>query len=153
MHEAVQLHLVRLRAVCGALLLSVALYGLVVFLVKAPTPPPLAQGEHLVWVFLALVLVNLVTLMPVYRAMLAGPLRVYRHSHDVQPLLNAHFGAHIVAFGRLEAISILGLALYFVAGRVDWFWIFSGAAAVGMLLLWPAREKVEGLLAASPPTG
>lgn len=146
MHDAVQGHMVRLRVVCAAIFASVALYGLIAALIEAPTPPPLTQGNHLVWAFLAVVLVNLVTLMPVYRAMLAGPRRVYRHSYESSPLLKAHFTAHVVAYCRLEVISVLGLVLYFAAARADWFWIFDGAAAIGMLLLWPSSEKVEALL-------
>jgi hypothetical protein len=146
MHEAVERHLMRLRLLCAAFLSSIAAYGTIVLALGPPTPPPLTQGVHLVWVVLVIALVNLVTLMPVYRAMLTGPRRVFRYSHEVQPLLNAHLTAHVVAFCRIEAISVLGLALFFAAGREDWFWVFSGTAAVGMLVLWPVREKIEAHL-------
>jgi len=98
------------------------------------------------WGFAFLAAVNLVTVMPMYRAMLAGPRRVYAVGQQSERLLAAHFLAHVVAFARLEAVAILGLVLDFLTGRQDWFWIFTGVAAVGMLLLWPKRHKVETLL-------
>jgi hypothetical protein len=36
--------------------------------------------------------------------------------------------------------------LFFLTGRQDWFWIFTGVAAVGMVMLWPRRSKVSALV-------
>ncbi len=146
MNERAEHHLLRLRLVCAAFLASLVAYGALVTFLPAPDPPPLPQSAGLAWGLLALAVLNLVTVMPVYRAMLSGPRRVYTHSRDVAPLLQAHFVAHVVAYARLEAVPILGLLLFFTAARHDWFWIFTTAAAVGMLMLWPTREKVASLL-------
>ena len=153
MAELVDQHLVRLRVICGALLAGVALYGLVTILVPPPASPPLAQGVHFLWIFAALSVVNLVTLMPVYRAMLAGPRRVHAVSGQPAPLLAAHLSAHVVAFARLEAIAVLGLVLYFLTQRADWFWAFAVVAAAGMAVLWPTRPKVEALLGGAETRG
>jgi len=82
-----------------------------------------------------------------------GPRRVYAVGQQPERLLAAHFSAHIVAFARLEAVAILGLVLHFLTGRQDWFWIFTGVAAFGMVLLWPKRGKVEALLALPGQSG
>jgi hypothetical protein len=146
MAELVQQHLVRLRVICGAMLASVAVYWMITALIPLPSAPPLAQGQHFLWIFAALSVVNLVTLMPVYRAMLAGPRRVHAVSRQPGPLLAAHQMAHVVAFARLEAVAVLGLALFFLTHRADWFWPFAGVTVAGMAVLWPSRAKIEALI-------
>jgi hypothetical protein len=146
MAELLEQHLARLRVVCGAMLFSVGVYGVIVALLPLPGAPPFAQGEHFLWIFAALSVVNLVTLMPVYRAMLAGPRRVHAVSRQPGPLLAAHQMAHVVAFARLEAVALFGLVLFFLTHHADWFWAFAAVAVAGMALLWPVRPKVEALL-------
>ncbi len=147
MQEAVERHTRRLRILCAALLASLAVYAALVLTLPLQAPPALPQGEALLWGFAFLAAVNVVTIMPVYRAMLAAPRRVFAVGRQPERLLAAHLSAHIVAYGRLEAVSILGLVLDFLTGRQDWFWIFTGVAAVGMVLLWPQRGKVAALVA------
>jgi hypothetical protein len=146
MQEAVRRHTRRLQIVCAALFASLAVYAAVVVVVPFSAQPTFPQGEPLLWGFAFLAAVNLVTIMPVYRAMLAGPRRVYTVGQQPERLLGAHFSAHLVAFSRLEAVAILGLVLHFLTGRQDWFWIFTGVAAVGMVVLWPRPAKVAALL-------
>jgi hypothetical protein len=146
MDEALQRHVSRLTVVCAALVGSVAVYGALTYLVRTPPAIPLAQAEHLLWALVVVALLNLITLTPVHRAMLAGPLRVYAAGREPEPLLQAHFVAHLVLFARLEAIAILGLVLYFVSGRVDWFWSFAAIASAGMVLLWPTAQRVKATL-------
>ena len=153
MQEAVERHVRLLQILCMAMLASLAVHAVVVVAVPFTTPPALPQGEPLLWGFAFLAAVNLVTIMPVYRAMLAGPRRVYTVGQQPERLLAAHLSAHLVAFGRLEAVSILGLVLDFLTGRQDWFWIFTGAAAVGMVVLWPRRDKVDALIAVPGEAG
>jgi hypothetical protein len=147
MQESLERHTRRLQVVCAALLASVAVYVGLVTALPLGAEPAFPQGEPLLWGFAFLAAVNLVTIMPVYRAMLAGPRRVYTVGQQPERLLAAHFTAHIVAFARLEAVAILGLMLFFLTWRQDWFWIFTGVAAVGMVLLWPRGSKVAALLA------
>jgi hypothetical protein len=146
-------HTRRLQVVCAALLASLAAYAGLVTAVPLAVQPAFPQGEPLLWGFAFLAAVNLVTVLPVYRAMLAGPRRVYAVGQQPERLLAAHFSAHIVAFARLEAVAILGLVLHFLTGRQDWFWIFTGVAAVGMVLLWPKPDKVKALLALPGQSG
>jgi len=146
MQEVLGRYTRRLQVVCAALLASVAAYAGLVAALPLLAEPAFPQGEPLLWGFAFLAAVNLVTIMPVYRAMLAGPRRVYTVGRQPERLLAAHFTAHIVAYARLEAVAILGLVLFFLTGRQDWFWIFTGVAAVGMVLLWPRRSKVSALL-------
>lgn len=146
MDELVKSHTRTLHVLAGAFLLSCVVYGLIIFLVPPPESPVLQQTRTVLWIFGALTILNLVTIMPVYRAMLAQRRKVYAVSREPQPLLAAHRAAHLVAFARLEFIAILGLLVFFITGRGDWFWFFNGVALVGMLALWPLREKVVALL-------
>jgi hypothetical protein len=147
MQESLERHIRRLQVVCAALLASVAGYAALVTALPLGVELAFPQGEPLLWGFAFLAAVNLVTIMPVYRAMLAGPRRVYTVGQQPDRLLAAHFTTHTVAFARLEAVAVLGLVLFFLTGRKDWFWIFTGVTAAGMLLLWPRRHKVEALVA------
>jgi hypothetical protein len=146
MEQTVERYTQRLQVVCGGMLASLALYGAVVLALPLPVRPALPQGETLLWGFAFLAAVNLVTIMPVYRITLAAPRRVYVVGQQPERLLAAHFAAHVVAFARIEIVAILGLVLFFLSGHVDWFMIFSGVAAAGMLVLWPRRAKVAALL-------
>lgn len=148
MNELVAAHTRTLHVVCGAFVVSTVVYGMLVLMVPPPEAPVVMQTHPLLWVFAALTLLNLITIMPVYRAMLAQPRQVFAVSRDPLPLLAAHRFAHIVAYARLEAVAVLGLVLFFITGRGDWFWVFNGVALVGMLVLWPLREKAEALLEA-----
>lgn len=146
MEQLVERHTQRLQIVCAGMLASLAVYCAVVFALPVPVRPALPQGEALLWGFAFLAAVNLVTIMPVYRVMLAAPRRVYAVGQQPERLLAAHFSAHIVAFARLEAVAILGLVLFFLSGRPNWFMIFTAVAALGMLVLWPRRAKAAALL-------
>ncbi|MCS7182912.1 MAG: hypothetical protein NZ869_07370 [Thermoanaerobaculum sp.] len=146
MEHLVTHHTRILHLLAAVFLASTVLYGAVVLLVPPPDAPVVMQTHPLLWVFASLTLLNLLTIMPVYRAMLAKPRRVYAVSQDPEPLLRAHLIAHLVAMGRLELIALMGVVLFLVTGRGDWFWYFNGLALVSMLVLWPLREKVENLL-------
>ncbi len=149
MSEQLKQHGTRLLLFWVAFLSGALLYAVVVYLVPQPPKSPLAQANHLLWVLAAVTLLNVVTLTPVQRAMLAGPLRVYAVSHDEGPLLRAHLGAQIVLYARLEAIAIFGLVLYFLTGRADWFWAFAAIATVALILLWPSPQRVRAVLGLS----
>ncbi len=147
MDQAVERHTRRLQMVCGGFLVGLAGYAGIVAYLPAVSVPVLPQAEPLLWGFAFVAAVNLVTIMPVYRVMLAGPRRVYLVGRQPERLLAAHSTAHVVAFARLEAVAVLGLVLYFLAARRDWFTVFTAVAAVGMVALWPRRDKVAALLA------
>jgi len=148
MDNILALHMLRLRIVCGAMVASLLACAAAVLLV-APPAAQWPQAEALLWGFAFLTALNFVTVMPVYRAMLAGPRRVYEVGHQPAPLLAAHFSAHVVAYARVEAVAVLGLTLNFVTGRADWFWAFLALSAAGMALLWPRTAKVTALLSAT----
>jgi hypothetical protein len=143
MAPALAQHTTRLGMVAAAMVASVGAYGALVSLLPAPAAVPIAQGSTLLWFFALLAALNLVTLTPVYRAMLAGPLRVFAVGRELRPLLAAHFLATVVAFARLEAVALLGLLLFLLAGHRDWFWGFAGVAIVGMLAVWPSPGRVR----------
>ena len=153
MGNEIRRHIFVLRVLCGAILASTAVYGAIVKLARFPGPPPLAQAGHLLWVLALVAVVNLVTLLPVYRAMLATPRRIFAHSQDLAGLLGAHLRAHLVAYARLDALGVLGLVLFFLTRRADWFWIFNGVAILGMLVLWPVALKVAALVGTPTATG
>jgi len=142
----VERHTQRLRVVCAAMVASLAVYGAVVLALPVPAQPALPQSETLLWGFAFLAAVNLATIMPVYRVMLDAPRRAFAVGRQPERLLAAHFTAHTVAFARLEATAILGLVLFFLSGRADWFVVFTAVAALGMAVLWPRRAKVAALV-------
>jgi len=150
MTAALAKHTTRLALVCAAMFAAVPIYGAVVQLVPPPDPAPIAQGSTLLWLFAVLAAFNLVTLTPGYRAMLAGPLRIFAVGRELRPLLTAHLTATIVVYARLEAVAVLGVLLYFLTGRRDWFWGFAGVALIGMLALWPSAARVKEHLALGP---
>ena len=148
MPNAVERHTQRLRLICAAFLASLGLYAGLVAALGGPARPLLPQGGTLLWGFAFLAAVNLVTIMPLYRVMLAGPRRVFAVGRQPDRLLAAHLAAHVTAFARLDAVALLGLLLFLLAGRPDWFVVFTAVAALGMLVLWPRRAKVAALLEA-----
>ena len=141
-------HLRRLRLLWLALFLALAICAVLVVLFT-PRPALPAQGQHLLWAATFLALLNFVTLMPVYRAMLAGPRRVFAVGHEIAPMLQAHAVAHLVALSRIGAVAVFGLVLFFLSGERSWFWAFDGVAAVAALVLWPRTDKVRALI--TPP--
>ncbi len=150
MEAEIRSHMVRLRVIAAGHLAVIGILGLVAALAPHPASFQLSQSRTLFWIFVFLTVVNLVTIMPTYRSALAGPRRVFAVSERPGPLLTAHLVAHTVALVRLEAIAAAGIVLFGVSGRRDWFAAFAAVAAVGMLLLWPRRRKVEALLGAGP---
>ena len=143
MAEALSEHATRLRLVGAAVVASLAVYSVVVLLVPASPSLSGAQGSTLLGVLVLVAALNLVTLKPVYRAMLTGPLRVFAAGRSTGPLLAAHLLATVVAMGRVEAVAVLGLFLDLVTGQRDWFWGFTGVAALGMLGIWPSPQRVR----------
>jgi hypothetical protein len=147
-------HVTRLAILAAAMLAALAFYAAVACLVS---PTPVLAGTQSTTLLAALALasgLNLLTLKPVYRAMLAGPLRVWAAGRALPPLLAAHLAAVTVLLARIEAVGVLGLALYLVTGRRDWFWAFAGVAAAALLLAWPTAERARedlGLSAADLP--
>ena len=139
-------HAARLRWLATAMAGAVVVCCVVVALLPSPGTPAVAQATTLLWGFAVVSALNLLTLTPVGRAMLAGPRRVFAVSGDERPLLAAHLVATVVALARLEAVAILGLLLFLLSGRRDWFWWFAAAALVGMAALWPSRERVRAAL-------
>jgi len=146
MTGSLQQHATRLSFLCAGFIVSILVYAAVLHLVPLPRTAPFAQANHLLWVLVVITALNLVTLTPVQRAMLAGPLRVYAVSQDLEALLRAHLVSHVVLYARIEAIVVFGLALYFLTGRSDWFWAFAAVAAAGMVLLWPTPQRVRSTL-------
>ncbi len=141
-----QQHGIRLSLISASFIAAIVIYAALIYLVPRPISTPLAQASHMLWLLAVVALLNLVTLTPGYRAMLAGPLRVYTVSQDLAPLLRAHLAAHVVLLARLEATAIFGLVLYFLTGLSHWFWALAATTAAGMLLLWPSQARIKAAL-------
>jgi hypothetical protein len=146
------IHTRRLRQIWLGFLAFIVLYSASAMAIK-PTMTFPTQAPHLLWALSFVAVLNFVTLMPIYRAMMVGPRRVYAVSHQSAPLLRAHLVAHTVALARIEAVGLLGLVLYIAAGDTAWFWVFNGTAIIALAVLWPRGEKVDSLLASTltPP--
>lgn len=111
-----------------------------------PGAPPLAQSDTLVGILLVLAAMNLLTIVPVRRAMMDSPRRVFALSADPEPLLRAHLLAQGVALGRTVALAFMGLAAWYISGAAGWFWAFESAAVLVLLGMWPRRQRVRALL-------
>jgi hypothetical protein len=144
--EELERHVQRLRTATAASLLALGIPVAVVFSVPRPHARFPEQGATLFWILLFATVVNLVTVMPSYHYLLATPRRAYEVSREPRPLLTAHAVAHTISLLRFDLIALFGLALFFLAGRRDWFWLFEGAAVLATLILWPRRRKLEGLV-------
>lgn len=129
----------------GAAVLSAAA-GLVAYMVRPLPAPRFAQTAAILGVLATIGAMNLLTLLPVVRAMVASPRRVFAVSADLAPLLRAHLVAQLVALLRTAVLPALGLAVLFLTGQMAWFWIFEGAALLALLLLWPRRSMLRTLL-------
>lgn len=101
-----------LTVLAWAFLLSYVLYGLIIFLVPPQESPVLQQSQTVLWIFGAVALLNLFTILPVYRALLRQPRKIYAVNRQPQLLLKAHQAAHLVAFARLEFIALLALSVF-----------------------------------------
>ncbi|HUK12137.1 MAG TPA: hypothetical protein VLW17_02455 [Thermoanaerobaculaceae bacterium] len=152
MDELVAKHLRRLRLAFLAFVALLAGLAALAFLLPPTIAPALPQAQTLLWGFAFLAAANLATVMPTYRAMMAGPRRVHAVGRQPERLLASHLSVHLLALARVDAVAVLGLALLFLTGRRDWFWAFVAAAAAGACLLWPRRWKVVALLAAPAPS-
>ncbi len=108
--------------------------------------PPLAQWDALVGILLILAAINLLTILPVRRAMMDSPRRVFALSADAEPLLRAHLLAQGVALVRAVALAVMGVAAWCVSADTRWFWVLEMAAVLGLLLVWPCRQRIRALL-------
>jgi hypothetical protein len=130
---------------------SVGVYAIIVLACAGTVRPLLPQAETLLWGLAFVAAVNLLTIMPTYRAMMERPRNAYVRDGRPESLLRAHLIAHSIALARIEAIAIFGFVLFFLTGRRDWFFIFASVAAAGLLLLWPSRSKLIGLVGLYEP--
>jgi len=147
--DPVRRHMRRLRLVVMAFLAALAAYAGLIIALPDPKAPALPQAATLFWGLAFLAAANLATLLPTYRAMMVAPRRVFAAGRQAERLLAAHLSAHIVALARAQAVAVLGLLLFFLAERREWFWAFWAVAACATALLWPSRGKVVALVA--PP--
>lgn len=139
-------HVRRLRLAVGICLAVIAFVSLSAGFVAPPEQLRLAQADSLVWILVGIAVLNLVTVMPTYRAMLAGPKRVFAVSRDADALLAAHFVAHAVAVTRVAAVALLGAVLFVTTGERLYVFVTALVAACGCALLWPRGVKVADLV-------
>ncbi|HPS78276.1 MAG TPA: hypothetical protein PLS53_08980 [Thermoanaerobaculaceae bacterium] len=138
-------HLRMQRILWAAFVLSLVVYaGLVLGL---PAPAETADDRHapLLWALGLVAAINLLTVMPVLKLMLAR-LGAVTPGTEMKTALRAHQVAFVVALARVEVVGVLGLVLFVVSSRLDWFGLFLGAAGLGMLILYPRRGQIENLL-------
>lgn len=151
MSEAVPHHVAHLRRVLALALAAIFAMAAPIVVGDPPDALRVEQGRWLLWVFVAIAILDLMTVMPAYRAMLAGPRRVFAVNGNERELLRAHRLAHVVATARVAAVAVLGLMAFFITGEREWFWMFGAVAVIGMGILWPLRKQVETLLAGDAP--
>ena len=121
-----------------ALLTSIGMYGMLSVLAPTPRSVPADHAVTLLAAFLVIAAANLVTIMPVFRRMIARP-GVAGGGDDAVRLT-----ALVLAWARVEAVGVLGLVLYFLTGEQTWLWLFLGGAAVAMLILAPRPALLGG---------
>ncbi len=143
-------HMRRLYWMHGGAMLVVAAAACLAWLAPPIGPPPLAQAEAVLGVLVTLAALNLLTVLPARRAMVAPARRVFAVSAEVAPLLKAHLAAQATALVRGVALTAAGLAAMFLARRQDWFWILESSALLALIVLWPRQRSVASLLGLAP---
>lgn len=138
-------HLRMQRILWAAFVLSLVFYAGLVFGLPAPAQTPDDRHAPLLWALGLIAAINLLTVMPVLKLMLAR-LGAVAPGAEMGTALRAHQAAFVVALARVELVGVLGLVLFFMSSRLDWFGLFLGAAGLGMLILFPRRSQIEGLL-------
>lgn len=146
MTNSMHWHMRRLYWMHAGALFLVAAAALVASLARSTDTPPLGQADAVLGVLGTLGAINLLTIQPVLRAMIASPRRVFAVSAEADPLLQAHLVAQAIALLRGVALAGLGLAALYLAGRSDWAWILEASAVLAMILLWPRRRTIRALL-------
>lgn len=129
----------------GAALL-LALSALPTQLGRPPRTPPLTQSDAVLGILLILAAINLLTILPVRRAMIESERRVFALSGDALPLLRAHLLAQGVALVRALGLAAMGLVAWYFSGETGWFWVFGLAAVLALLLVFPRRRSIRALL-------
>ena len=145
-------HLRTQRILWVAFVLSLAVYFALAFALPAPAEATADRHAPLLWALGLAAAVNLLTVMPVFKLMLAHAARIGSETRAVGPVLRTHQTAFVVALAQVEAVGVLGLVLFFVSSRLDWFALFAGAAALGMLILSPRRAQIDALLQPTTPS-
>ncbi len=148
-HETDQLvnqRFVLLNIICGFLLASIGIYVcLAWFLLKEGSLGP-EDGGSMSPVF-AMVISAIAVLLLLGAPLIARTVlgHMITRSGDAGPTnrLNSHLISVITGFGLREAVSIYGLVLSFVSGKLVWAAAFSLAAAVAMLVAWPRKETMR----------
>ncbi len=150
MNDLVGRQLRWLRSILLAFVATLAACAAIVIALPGPKAPALPQAGTLFWGVAFLAVANLATIMPSFRAMMAAPRRVFAVGRQAERLLAAHLRAYLVAAARVEAVALLGLLLFFLTGRRDWFWVLLVVATLGIALLWTDRSKIAALMV--PPS-
>lgn len=144
-------HLRTKRILWVAFIASLAVYATMAFALPAPAEAPTDRHAPLLWALGLVAAVNLLTVMPVHRLILARASRDGSGTAGLEPVLRINQVAFIVALAQVEVVGVLGLVLFLVSSRLDWFGVFLGGAALGMLILVPRRTQIEGLLGRPAP--
>lgn len=142
---SVDQHLRTLRILWLAFIASLATYAVMAFALHTPAEAPADRHAPLLWTLGLVAAIDLLTVMPVFKLILARATRD-GDSADLEPLLRTHQTAFVVALAQVEAVGVLGLVLVLASSRLDWFALFLGAAVLGMLILVPRRTQIEALL-------
>ncbi|MBI1962183.1 MAG: hypothetical protein HYV94_18095 [Candidatus Rokubacteria bacterium] len=134
------------RAVGGAMVLSLAVFAVVVAQIRRANAPfagfaPGVPHDLLRWIFAAFALADL---------WLVRFMRTKILANAALPPVQRLLSAAIVGLANCEAIALYGFVLFVLAGRVTDYYVFAGLALLGFALYFPRRQAWEDWLGSQP---
>jgi len=130
-----------LQLICGAFLVSVAVYVLVARLVMGKAPALAPLPELLPWILAGVAVLALLSAQPLGALM--------ARNAESQPTPEARQAGYrqavVVAFAVRESAAIFGLVLTLLTGDLSWVLILAAAAVLAMVIGWPRRAQFDRL--------
>lgn len=135
--------LTQIRIIAVALASSVAVYGVVAWVVTGGASDggePIGLAVPIVAVLVAMAVMDLFLAPLIERALLGGVA-----GQPLERALAQYRKSKIVGFAFREAAAVLGLMIALFTGEPAWCYALAAATLVAMALAWPSREAVERL--------
>jgi len=134
--------LTQIRVIAGALAASVAVYGVIAWVVTGGATESAGEAIGLalpiVAVLVGMAIMDLLVAPLIERWLVGGAV-----GQPLERVLAEYRKAKIIGFAFREAAAVLGLMVALFTGDPAWCYGLSAATLVAMALAWPSREGLE----------
>jgi hypothetical protein len=139
-----------LNVICFALAASVGLYMAIAWLVLEVVgfEAPLASGVGYLPQLLSLLGFLPLILAPLVSGSLLKKISTADQETSPEQVGTAFQTATVVGFALRESGAVVGLVLSLLTGQLFWCLALGGASLLAMMMGWPRREHLLGLLGA-----